>query len=320
MRSSNKKDSLISSKTIGRTSATQPDPLAQEFLNYLIFVRDASNLTVRNYREAIVSFQSWCNAESHILDNWILTTPFHLRRYLVHLTKQKLKRATIHLKIAALRSFFKWLVKTEQIKQNPCTGLTLPKKNQALPQFLTPHQMEELLDAPLQIKEPGKAMLVWRDKAIMEILYSGGLRIHELVQLNDNDVNFLNEVVCVRGKGKKERLIPLGLPAVESLQKYLSLRPSTTGGALFVNRFFERITTRSCQRMLKKYLLAAGLDPTHTPHKLRHSFATHMLDAGADLRCVQELLGHASLSTTQIYTHVTPERLKRVYEKAHPRA
>jgi integrase/recombinase XerC len=155
---------------------------------------------------------------------------------------------------------------------------------------------------------------------MLETLYSGGLRVHELEQLNDDDVDLLGEIVRVRGKGKKERLAPLGGPCVETLQKYLELRGRSSRGPLFVNRFGGRMTARSVQRMLKKYLLIAGLDPSLTPHKLRHSFATHMLDAGADLRSVQELLGHANLSTTQIYTHITPERLKKVYDKAHPRA
>ena len=152
------------------------------------------------------------------------------------------------------------------------------------------------------------------------MLYSGGLRIHELTGLNDDDLDLLAEVARVRGKGKKERLTPLGGPAIEAVQEYLKLRQRGARGPLFVNRFGGRLTPRSVQRMLKKYLIAAGLDPSLTPHKLRHSFATHMLDAGADLRSVQELLGHASLSTTQIYTHITPERLKKVYDKAHPRA
>ena len=154
----------------------------------------------------------------------------------------------------------------------------------------------------------------------MEVFYSAGIRIHELAGLNDEDMDLLGEVLRVRGKGKKERLAPLGGPAVETLQKYLELRARKTRGPVFVNRFGGRMTARSVQRMLKKYLIVAGLDPSLTPHKLRHSFATHMLDAGADLRSVQELLGHANLSTTQIYTHITPERLKKVYEKAHPRA
>jgi integrase/recombinase XerC len=140
------------------------------------------------------------------------------------------------------------------------------------------------------------------------------------MQLNDDDVDVLGEVVRIRGKGKKERLAALGGPAIETLQKYLELRRRDARGPLFVNKFGDRLTARSVQRMLKKYLVVAGLDPSLTPHKLRHSFATHMLDGGADLRSVQELLGHANLSTTQIYTHITPERLKKVYEKAHPRA
>ena len=159
-------------------------------------------------------------------------------------------------------------------------------------------------------------------RAMLEVLYSAGLRIHELVGLNDEDVDLLGEIVRVRGKGKKERLAALGAPAVAAVQKYIELRgwEGSPGRPLFRNRFGGRLTARSVQRLLKKYLIATGLDPSLTPHKLRHSFATHLLDAGADLRSVQELLGHASLSTTQIYTHVTAERLKKVYDQAHPRA
>jgi integrase/recombinase XerC len=247
--------------------------------------------------------------------------------------------------MSALRSFFRWLVRQEKIKHNPVVGLTLPKKHRKLPKFLTIQQIEALLNAPLaetarrarrsrptgvvgraeppgQPQSGGNNLAAWRDKAILEVLYSAGLRIHELVGLNDNDVDLLGEVVRVRGKGKKERLAPLGAPAVETVQKYLELRGrgGPLGRPLFTNRFGGRMTARSVQRMLKKYLMQVGLDPSLTPHKLRHSFATHMLDAGADLRSVQELLGHANLSTTQIYTHITPERLKKVYEKAHPRA
>ena len=222
--------------------------------------------------------------------------------------------------MSALRSFFRWLVRSERMKQNPVVGLTLPKKQRKLPKFLTIQQIEALLNAPVTDKKPESQLAVWRDKAILEVLYSGGLRIHELTGLNDDDLDILGEVARVRGKGKKERLTPLGAPAIEAVQKYLELRHRAARGPLFVNKFGGRLTTRSVQRMLKKYLITAGLDPSLTPHKLRHSFATHMLDAGADLRSVQELLGHVNLSTTQIYTHITPERLKKVYDKAHPRA
>lgn len=312
------------------------DAWVDEFLTYLRVERNASPLTIRNYSADIAGFAAWFAGKTKDKCDWTRIDPFHLRGYLVHLTERHFDRATIHLKMSALRSFYKWLVRDERVKQNPLVGLTLPKKARRLPKFLTVHQIESLLDAPLKFGGSGSVptegkrrshdgawpskLTAWRDKAILETLYSGGLRIHELAQLNDDDVDMLGEVVRVRGKGKKERLTPLGGPAIETLQKYLELRQRSARGPLFVNRFGTRMTARSMQRMLKKYLLAVGLDPSLTPHKLRHSFATHMLDAGADLRSVQELLGHANLSTTQIYTHVTPERLKKVYEKAHPRA
>jgi integrase/recombinase XerC len=280
------------------------DDLVDGFLDYLRAERDASPLTLRNYSADLAAFQAWRTVD------WTSVDAFHLRAYLVHLNERKYDRPTIHLKMSALRSFYRWLVRSERIKQNPVIGLTLPKKHRKLPKFLTIQQIEDLLKAPENV----------RDRAILEVLYSAGLRIHELTGLNDDDLDVLGEVARVRGKGKKERLAPLGAPAIEALQKYLDFRQRSARGPLFVNRFGGRLTARSVQRMLKKYLLAVGLDPSLTPHKLRHSFATHMLDAGADLRSVQELLGHANLSTTQIYTHITPERLKKVYEKAHPRA
>lgn len=295
------------------------DSLVDGFLGYLHAERDASPLTIRNYSADIAAFGVWFEEKYKQPCAWVRVNSFHLRGYLVHLTERKLDRATIHLKMSALRSFFKWLVRTERAKLNPLVGLTLPKKARKLPKFLTIQQVEALLEAPIMGSAKDKSF-AWRDKAILETLYSAGLRIHELAQLNDDDVDVLGEVVRVRGKGKKERLAALGGPAIETLQKYLEVRARSSRGPLFVNRFGGRMTARSMQRMLKRYLLAAGLDPSLTPHKLRHSFATHMLDAGADLRSVQELLGHANLSTTQIYTHITPERLKKVYEKAHPRA
>ena len=295
------------------------DSLVDEFLGYLHAERDASPLTIRNYSADIAAFATWFEEKHKQPCAWVPVDSFHLRGYLVYLTERQFDRATIHLKMSALRSFFKWLVRTERVKLNPLVGLTLPKKARKLPKFLTIQQVEALLEAPLKGDAKSK-LATWRDKAILETLYSAGLRIHELVQLNDEDMDVLGEVVRVRGKGKKERLAALGGPAIETLQKYLEVRARSARGPLFVNRFGGRMTARSMQRMLKKYLVAAGLDPSLTPHKLRHSFATHMLDAGADLRSVQELLGHANLSTTQIYTHITPERLKKVYEKAHPRA
>ena len=298
-------------------SGSTTDPLVAGFLDYLRAERDASPLTLRNYGAELAAFRAWFVDKTKTPCDWLRVDAFHLRGYLVHLSERRYDRPTIHLKMSALRSFFRWLVRAERIKQNPVIGLTLPKRHRKLPKFLTIQQIEALLKAPLN---SGDDLPAWRDKAILETLYSAGLRIHELTGLNDDDLDVLGEVARVRGKGKKERLAPLGGPAVETLQKYLALRQRSARGPLFVNRFGGRMTPRSVQRMLKKYLLAVGLDPSLTPHKLRHSFATHMLDAGADLRAVQELLGHANLSTTQIYTHITPERLKKVYEKAHPRA
>ena len=296
------------------------DALADGFLTYLRIERNASPLTLRNYAAEIEAYRAWHDGKTKAPVDWTRIDAFQVRSYLVHLSERQYDRTTIHLKISALRSFFRWLVRSERMKQNPIVGLPLPKLQRKLPKFLTIQQIEALLNAPLAEKKPESQLAVWRDKAILEVLYSGGLRIHELTGLNDDDLDILGEVARVRGKGKKERLTPLGAPAIEAVQKYLELRRRTARGPLFVNRFGGRLTMRSVQRMLKKYLLAAGLDPSLTPHKLRHSFATHMLDAGADLRSVQELLGHASLSTTQIYTHITPERLKKVYDKAHPRA
>ena len=296
------------------------DALAEGFLNYLRAERDASPLTLRNYAAEIEAYRAWHDDKTKTPVDWPRVDAFQVRSYLVHLSERRYDRTTIHLKMSALRSFFRWLVRSERMKQNPVVGLTLPKLQRKLPKFLTIQQIEALLNAPVTDKKPESQLAVWRDKAILEVLYSGGLRIHELTGLNDDDLDMLGEVARVRGKGKKERLTPLGAPAIEAVQKYLELRQRGARGPLFVNRFGGRLTTRSVQRMLKKYLIAAGLDPSLTPHKLRHSFATHMLDAGADLRSVQELLGHASLSTTQIYTHITPDRLKKVYDKAHPRA
>ena len=310
-------------QTPAGVSGPTTDSLATDFLRYLDIERNSSTLTERNYSAELAAFRAWyADKFGHACD-WCAVDQFQVRGYLVHLNERHYDRATIHLKMSALRSFFRWLVREEKLKQNPVIGLTLPKKHRKLPKFLTIQQMEALLSAPLRLGGP-RSVAALRDKAILETIYSAGVRIHELVQLNDDDVDLLGEVVRVRGKGKKERLAPLGAPAVEALQKYLDFRRSgfqpRPGRPLFRNRFGKRLTARSVQRLLKKYLIAANLDTSLTPHKLRHSFATHMLDAGADLRSVQELLGHANLSTTQIYTHITPERLKKVYEKAHPRA
>jgi integrase/recombinase XerC len=233
---------------------------------------------------------------------------------------------------ATFFTFYRFLAREEVVSTNPFSGLTLPKKQQRLPKLLSVPEIERLLLAP------GKSLSskpsLWeryaaaRDTAMLETLYSTGMRLSELVGLRDSLVDLLSGVVKVRGKGKKERLCPLGAPAVKALRSSMSMRDDVRQSlgergqapAVFLNKFGKPLAGRSVERMMKKYLLEAGLNPGLSPHALRHSFATHMLDAGADLRSVQELLGHASLSTTQIYTHVSVERLKRVYEEAHPRA
>jgi integrase/recombinase XerC len=237
-----------------------------------------------------------------------------------------------------LRSFYKFLLREEYVEQNPFSGLNLPKKGNYLPQILSVNEVGRLLDAPVKHDEKNPASnpkqklwreyMVARDSAILEMLYSTGMRINELVKLPEDSIDLLSGVARVRGKGKKERLCPLGSPATRALMKNLELRENVwllegrrdVRSPVFLNKNGGPITARSIERMMKKYVLFCGLNAELTPHSLRHSFATHLLDAGADLRSVQELLGHASLSTTQIYTHVSVERLKEVYQLAHPRA
>ena len=242
-------------------------------------------------------------------------------------------------KLSALRSFYKFMLREEYVEQNPFSGLSLPKKGSYLPQILSVTEVGKLLDAPAKYTErqtPSsnpvvklwREYMVARDAAILELLYSTGMRINELVTLPEDRVDLLSGVARVRGKGKKERLCPLGSPATRALMKNLELRENVwllegardVRSPVFLNKNGGPITARSIERMMKKYVLFCHLNAELTPHSLRHSFATHLLDAGADLRGVQELLGHASLSTTQIYTQVSVERLKEVYQRAHPRA
>lgn len=252
-----------------------------------------------------------------------------LRRFLGMLQQQSYLKSSIARKCASIRSFFKFLVREGVLPSNPSSTLHTPKKDKKLPHFLTEAEVEQLLALP-QTEEPSGL----RDKAIFETLYSCGTRVSELAGLNLADVDLLGEVIKVRGKGKKERLCPIGMPAIRALNQYLEVRPlffkegkAARQGfkthpekqAVFVNAKGGRLTTRSMERILKSYIVKITLKKV-TPHTLRHSFATHLLQRGADLRSVQELLGHKNLSTTQIYTHVTTELLKKVYDAAHPRA
>ncbi|MHC4536220.1 MAG: tyrosine recombinase XerC, partial [Planctomycetota bacterium] len=219
-------------------------------------------------------------------------------------------------------SFYKFLVKRNQLTSNPVVAVRTPKQDKKLPRFLDYEEVKRLLDTPSLDNWLGA-----RDRAIMETLYSTGIRVSELVALNMDDIDFMGEVVHVRGKGKKERIAPIGSSALQVIQHYMEYRNKRAQNninfdskVLFVNKHGRRLSTRSVRRKMDKYLKMAGLDPAISPHTLRHSFATHMLNNGADLRSVQELLGHQSLSTTQVYTHLTTTKLKDVYENAHPRS
>lgn len=244
-----------------------------------------------------------------------------MRKFMAYLNERQYTKSTTARKLATLRSFYKFLVKRNVIDSNPVSTLKTPKQDKKLPKFLEYEQIQKLLNTP-----PTGTWLGARDRAILEVLYSTGMRVSELVGLNLEDVDFLSEVIHIRGKGKKERICPIGSSALQSIQHYIEYRNKRMlndsgfdSKVLFANKHGKRLSTRSVRRKMDKYLLEAGLDPSISPHTLRHSFATHMLNNGADLRSVQELLGHQSLSTTQIYTHVTTSRMKEQYEQAHPR-
>jgi integrase/recombinase XerC len=244
-----------------------------------------------------------------------------VRGYLAFLNDKQYSKATIARKLATLRSFYKFLVKRNHITSNPVASIRTPKQEKKLPRYLEYEEVKRLLDTP-----PVNTWLGARDRAILETLYSTGIRVSELVALNMDDIDFLGEVVHVRGKGKKERIAPIGSSALQVIQHYMEYRNKRAQSnsnfdskVLFVNKHGRRLSTRSVRRKMDKYLKMAGLDPAISPHTLRHSFATHMLNNGADLRSVQELLGHQSLSTTQVYTHLTTTKLKEVYDAAHPR-
>lgn len=301
-------------------SATHDDIAA--YLEFQRIERNASVRTLRNYSHALNTFEEW---RGDAFRSWRDCTADDFREYLFELMKQELARSTIRLRFAALRSFYKFLVHRCGLGASPLVEIQLPKPERKLPVVLTLSQMDQLLGMPMQM-EPDSRALPWqaaRDVAILELFYSSGLRVSELVALDVSDADFLSETLRVIGKGNKERLVPIGSHAMTALQKYRQ-QAAVHEGPLFINKNKDpqkrRLSARSVQMLLKKYLAATDIGFEVTPHKLRHTFATHMLDHGADLRSVQTLLGHASLSTTQIYTHVTKERMREAYDAAHPRA
>ncbi len=289
-----------------------------DFLAFQATEKSASPRTLANYRDALAVYKSWRGGR---FTGWREAAADDFRDYLFALMKQGLKRSTIRLRFAALRSFYRFLVLRRGLGKSPVAEVQLPKPERGLPVVLNLSQIDELLSLPLRIPA-GKAALSWiplRDAAILELFYSSGLRISELLSLDVKDCDFLGETVRVMGKGAKERIVPVGGPALAAIQRYRAAA-TVVSGPLFLSSHRKRITQQAVDLLLRKYLKASAIPFKISPHKLRHSFATHMLDAGADLRSVQTLLGHASLSTTQIYTHVTKERLKEAYDTAHPRA
>lgn len=326
------KQADLSNKT-SSAQLEQPitDPRLTSFFQHLATDRGASVYTQRNYRQALEEFHRWHHEERKQAPAWEKLQRDDFRAYLRFLGRHHLGRAAIQLRFSALRTFYKFLIRHGVLAASPIKNLSLPKLARRLPKFLTAQQMKDLLLAPLKLlpgtETPPKqnmVLLCHRDTAILETIYSCGLRISELCGLKAQDIDWHEQLVKVRGKGKKERLVPIGQPALESIKNYWQLLPQTPAGES--PAFFAKasrpgpISARDLQLRLKKYLAVAGLDPHLTPHKLRHSYATHLLDAGADLRSVQELLGHAHLVTTQVYTHLTTERLKKAYDQAHPRA
>ena len=293
-----------------------------EFLRHLALEKNSSAHTVKSYREDLVQALGYFseklpgpNAQPAQL------TTRAAAPYLAWQHEKGYAKTTIARRLAAIRSWLRYLCRQGTLTSNPADGLRGPRQDKKLPHFLSEAQLTQLLGTP-----PAESPAGIRDRAILETLYSAGLRVSELVGLDQNDVDMDSGLATVRGKGKRERLVMLGGPALDAVKKWLVDRQTLAGprgaaaSAIFLNKHGGRLTTRSVGRMLEKYLAQCGLDPRTSPHTLRHSFATHLLDRGADIRSVQELLGHRSLGTTQIYTHVTTHRLKDSYHKAHPRA
>ncbi len=317
--------------------AVSPDAHTAAFVRYLRSERQATENTVAGYWGDISQFAifAW-GLEARPPYPWKDADTGRARAFLLSLQRAGLARTSMNRKLSSLRSFFRFLVRENAVPGNPFAGLQTAKAAKRLPVVLTVDEVARLLDAPKDFwrrhaaardddsRYPHFARA--RDSAILEVIYSGGLRISEAVGMNLEDIDRFSGTFVVRGKGRKERICMLGKPALQRLTTYLAERENMglagrrDPGALFLNRKGGRLTARSVQRSFKQYLQEAGLPSDCTPHKLRHSFATHLLDAGADLRTVQEMLGHASLSTTQIYTHVSAERLIQAYARAHPRA
>ncbi len=288
------------------------------YINYLEAERNASPYTVRNYSTDLLGFFQFVKDKG--IGSLKEVDKHVLRDYLLHLMEQGLVKASIARKLSAIRSFYRYLLREEIISTSPVATTSSPKLDRRLPSFLTIDEITRLLETPDLAMPQGQ-----RDRALLELLYASGIRVSELVSLNLEQVNLDTHEIRVWGKGSKERMVLMGEPAAEALTAYLNQgRPKLLGNkknqALFLNRYGGRLTKRMVQRIVEEYGNIVGIEKRVHPHMLRHTFATHLLDGGADLRVVQELLGHASLTSTQIYTHVSKSQAKKVYLSAHPMA
>ena len=315
---------------------TQPPrpPCVRAFLDYLKLERHFSDYTVRSYGADLAQFAGFLAGDigarfggearresPEPLDARLLNaTQATVREFLAYLYGHNYTKSTTARKLATLRSFYKFCIKRDLCPGSPMVGIRTPKQEKRLPKCLDLDEVQRLLDAP-----DDADLLGARDKAMLEVLYSSGIRVSELVDLGVGDVDLDEGILRVRGKGRKDRLTPIGSQAILAVRHYLRMRgldpdAAPGEGRVFLNKHGDALSTRSVRRKLDKYLTLVGLDPGISPHTLRHSFATHLLNNGADLRSVQELLGHQSLSTTQIYTHLTTQRMKDAYDAAHPRS
>jgi integrase/recombinase XerC len=306
--------------------AVPPEVMAdwwQPFEGFMAQERRYSAYTVRNYRQAFEDYYWWLHSPGAAGREIAALSPRDARDFVIE-GQRRFDRRTLHNHVSGLRTFYRFWMRRGRVARNPFASVPLPKLEKRLPKFLTEEQMKLLLLGPQRLLENESldAHTAWRDRLAMELLYGGGMRVSEIVQLEYGSIDFEHGVARVMGKGKKERLCPFGRVALAVLVKFRDeFAPRRTPASpVLVNADGTRMTVRAVQLMLKRYLALAGLPLDLTPHKLRHSYATHLLNAGADLRLVQELLGHAQLATTQVYTHVSVARLKEIYAKAHPRA
>lgn len=289
--------------------------LLKQFLGYLAHQKNYSDNTIKAYRTDLLAFFSWMKDNKYFSLKNVGYMLF--MGYLSSLRDKGYKDSTAARKVASLKAFFRFLHGRKIIDSNPALLLYTPKQGERLPQFLTFEETLKILQAP-----EGRAWQDARDRAVLELLYSTGIRVGELASLGMQDINVIEELVKVRGKGNKERIVPVGKPAMAALIEYMEKRPARgrTEHRVFLNKYKKPLTPRGVERIVDKYAKAAGIGRKITPHTFRHTFATHLLDRGADLRTVQELLGHEQITTTQIYTHLTVEKLRAFYNKAHPRA